>query len=403
MERPAVYWHMLPEAAQARKAIWDAVNPHTGKRRIDEAFPHAIRKTTREQEMQIQFVNDSVWQVVGSDNYDSLVGSPPAGVVFSEWSLSKQDAWAYIRPILAENGGWALFIYTPRGDNHGRRTYDYAAGSPDWFGELLTADDTGVFTPEQLTRERDELIAQYGHSRGEALFRQEYYCSWQEAFTGQVVYPEFDLRFHVAKEPLLPIARGGIHHGKRQVVRGWDHSGLHPACVITYMMPTGQWLIIKEFWEDNIGIVDFGAAVKAWCAENMPNAEWVDIGDPAGKIRDATKQSPSDYLRKHCQIVIRDGIQTFKVRRESVASRLVRQINGNPALVVDPSCKLVIDGFSGGYCYPEIGNTGLFKPEPKKDKYADVHDALQYPATILFGTPVRTDEQAAYPDFAGDW
>jgi hypothetical protein len=33
------YWHMLPEASQARKAIWDAVNPHTGKRRIDEAFP----------------------------------------------------------------------------------------------------------------------------------------------------------------------------------------------------------------------------------------------------------------------------------------------------------------------------------------------------------------------------
>ena len=28
---------MLPEAAQARKAIWEAVNPHSGRRRIDEA------------------------------------------------------------------------------------------------------------------------------------------------------------------------------------------------------------------------------------------------------------------------------------------------------------------------------------------------------------------------------
>ena len=36
-ERVGNYWHMLPQANQARKAIWDAVNPHTGKRRIDEA------------------------------------------------------------------------------------------------------------------------------------------------------------------------------------------------------------------------------------------------------------------------------------------------------------------------------------------------------------------------------
>ena len=28
MERPATYWHMLPEYSQARKAIWSGVNPH---------------------------------------------------------------------------------------------------------------------------------------------------------------------------------------------------------------------------------------------------------------------------------------------------------------------------------------------------------------------------------------
>ena len=37
---PGNYWHMLPQQNQARKAIWDAVNPATGKRRIDDAFPH---------------------------------------------------------------------------------------------------------------------------------------------------------------------------------------------------------------------------------------------------------------------------------------------------------------------------------------------------------------------------
>ena len=45
-QRVAGYWHMLPEYAQARKAIWDAINPHTGKRRIDEAFPKHLRMTS---------------------------------------------------------------------------------------------------------------------------------------------------------------------------------------------------------------------------------------------------------------------------------------------------------------------------------------------------------------------
>ena len=38
-QRVGTYWYLLPMASQARKAIWNAINPHTGKKRIDEAFP----------------------------------------------------------------------------------------------------------------------------------------------------------------------------------------------------------------------------------------------------------------------------------------------------------------------------------------------------------------------------
>ena len=115
MTKVGQYWHMLPMANQARKAIWDAINPKTGRRRIDDAFPPEIREVTREQDMFIRFKNGSTWQVVGSDNYNALVGSPPLGVVFSEYALADPSAWSFLRPILAENGGWALFISTPRG------------------------------------------------------------------------------------------------------------------------------------------------------------------------------------------------------------------------------------------------------------------------------------------------
>jgi phage terminase large subunit len=159
MKRVGTYWHMLPEASQARKAIWDAINPHTGKRRIDEAFPRGMREATRETDMLIRFKNGSTWQVVGSDNFNSLVGSPPVGVIFSEWSLAKPDAWTYLRPILAENGGWAVFIWTPRGRNHATRSFEARERDPEWFTERLPATRTGVFTPAQLAKERAELIS----------------------------------------------------------------------------------------------------------------------------------------------------------------------------------------------------------------------------------------------------
>jgi len=79
IDKPATYWHMLPAYSQGRKAIWTAVNPHTGKRRIDEAFPHELRANTNEQEMFIRLKNGATWQVLGSDRYDAAVGMSTGG------------------------------------------------------------------------------------------------------------------------------------------------------------------------------------------------------------------------------------------------------------------------------------------------------------------------------------
>ncbi|OQW38077.1 MAG: hypothetical protein A4E20_04705 [Nitrospira sp. SG-bin2] len=210
-DRVGSYWHMLPEATQARKAIWDAVNPHTGRRRIDEAFPGPLRDVTREVDMFIRFKNGSTWQVVGSDNFNSLVGSPPIGLVFSEYALANPEAWDYLRPILAENGGWSLFIYTPRGRNHGKVLYDVAESEPAWFAERLRAAETGVFTPESLDEERRQLVSQYGEDVGLAKFRQEYECSFEGAILGayyarEMAAAELDKRIaSVPWEPSIPV------------------------------------------------------------------------------------------------------------------------------------------------------------------------------------------------------
>jgi len=191
-ERVGNRWHMLPEYAQARKAIWSAVNPHTGKRRIDEAFPQEIRSATNEQEMFIRFVNGSTWQLVGSDRYDSLVGSGVVEVTFSEWALANPSAWAYIRPMLEENNGAAAFITTPRGDNHAKTMLDYAKGRAGWFAEVLTARDTKALGEEQLDEALAEYQALYGIDFGLAKFEQEYLCSFSGAMIGAYLGAEMN-------------------------------------------------------------------------------------------------------------------------------------------------------------------------------------------------------------------
>jgi len=59
-----------------------------------------------------------------------------------------------------------------------------AMNDPDWYVEILKADQTGVFTPEQLEKERTELIREYGEDDGESLFQQEYFCSFEAALVG---------------------------------------------------------------------------------------------------------------------------------------------------------------------------------------------------------------------------
>ncbi|WP_293680032.1 hypothetical protein [uncultured Phenylobacterium sp.] len=179
------YWHLLPEAAQGKKAIWDAVNPHTGKRRIEEAFAPELNPTFKESEMKVEFGNGSTWQVLGSDNYNSLMGASVAGVVLSEWSLAKPDAWTFIRPILLENDGWALFLWTPRGRNHATRAFESRSSRPEWFTQKSPASETQVFTHAQLETEKAELVAEMGSvEEGEARFAQEYLVDFDAAAPG---------------------------------------------------------------------------------------------------------------------------------------------------------------------------------------------------------------------------
>ena len=176
-DRPGLYWHALPKYEDARKVIWDAIMPD-GQRLLDWAFPESICKRNNH-EMKVTLPNNSIWQPVGADNYDALVGAFPVHITWSEFALMSPNARNYLRPALALNNGSELVITTTRGYNHAFDLYQYAKGSKDWHTSMLTVDDTNILSKEVLEEERQTMP--------DELFRQEYYCDWSAANVGSIL------------------------------------------------------------------------------------------------------------------------------------------------------------------------------------------------------------------------
>lgn len=168
------YFYCLPEFTHARRVIWEGML-NDGMRFIN-LIPESIVKNKNESQMKIELVNGSIIQLVGSDQYDRLVGTNPKGIVFSEYSITHPMAWQILRPILAANGGWAIFNGTPRGKNHFWDILEQAKQDPEWFWSIDTAKTTGVLSDEVLAKEKGEMDID--------IYNQEYFCSFDASTKG---------------------------------------------------------------------------------------------------------------------------------------------------------------------------------------------------------------------------
>lgn len=249
-ERVGLYWHMLPTLRQARKAIWNGIDKQ-GRRIIDQAFPLELRAKTRDDEMMIEFKNGSIWQCVGGDSYDALVGSNPCGVVFSEWSLMDPKAWDFIRPILTENGGWAWFIYTPRGPNHGLKLLRTAQGNPLWHHEIITIRDAGVLDEAAVIAE------ERASGMPEELIQQEYYCSFSAGLVGAVFAREIENLEKAGKITSVP------YDPNYPVETAWD-IGVRDFTSILFIQRVGyEWRIIDFYQNRNFGLDHYANVVNS--------------------------------------------------------------------------------------------------------------------------------------------
>lgn len=285
---------------------------------------------------------------------------------------------------------------------------------PDWMSQsdrnaLIQPKDWHFFTqPAAMLEVLDEagnIIAWNKNPRAENLgnLHPDYYpkliqgkrAGWVKVYVGNriggiehdlAVYSSWVTDTHVAQRTIAPLP--GV-----PLELGWDF-GLTPAAILGQRMPNGRLLVLKEIVRVNMGAERFCADVwkalqddgrfDAWLSSDAPDNLLVPLvwADPAGDERAQTDE------RTAFQILSKNGFRVRAaptndpgLRIDGVDALLRAMIDGHPALLVDPSCRMLIRGFEGKYQYEQTrtqSKDGEHKDTPRKNRFSHPHDALQY-------------------------
>lgn len=240
-KRVGVYYYFLPTFTEGRRIIWDGIG--SDSKPFLHHFPDEIIESKNVADMKIKSVNHSLFQVIGTDKFDRVRGPNPVGCVFSEYSNQDPRAWDIIRPILAENNGWAIFLFTPKGKNHGWHLYDMAKHNERWFDELLTVDDTRrddgtpVITKEAIEEERKAGMP-------EDMVQQEFYCSFEGGIEGAYYAALINESRKAGRIRSVP------YDPATPVHTGWD-LGMDDANAIWFFQVVGPWINFVDYFEDS--------------------------------------------------------------------------------------------------------------------------------------------------------
>jgi len=198
--------------------------------------------------------------------------------------------------------------------------------------------------------------------------------------SGTAVFREsFKRSFHVVDD-IEPT------HGYPLII-GQDF-GRDPCSVICQLDHKGRLLVLEEVMADDIGLeLHIDRALRPVLAgQRYWNKPIGVVGDPAGKAKN------THYEETSFDLIKRKGLHAFPAptndidrRLRAVESFLLAQRDGGPAMLVDRNrCPTLVRALDGGYRYAKT-RAGIRKPNPDKNEYSHIADALQYAALCAHG------------------
>ena len=348
-------YYIFPTFTSGRRILWDAIN-NDGFRILDY-LPKELIESRNEQLMRIKLKNGSVFQIIGSDSYDNtLIGTNPQGVVFSEFALSDPMAYQFVRPILSANNGWVLIISTPRGKSFLYDMYNTALKNPDdWFVSKLTIDDTKHISIEDIMTERKN------GEMSEDLQLQEYWTSWSKGVEGGYYTKYIDsLRLNsqiglVPWEPQYPVHTS------------WD-IGIRDMTSIIFFQIVGRSINIIDCYEKNKeGLEHYISLLRS-----KPYIYGKHIGPH--DIRNREFSSGITRWEKARQLGV-----TFEVAdRISIMDGIEAVRSTLPRMWFDENnCKLLLKALEN-YRQEYDSKKKTYKPKPLHDVFSNFADSARY-------------------------
>ena len=241
-------FYIFPTFAQARRVIWDSVT-NDGRRFIDFIPPELI-ESKNSQTLSIRFKNGSLLQLLGSDNFDNLVGTNAKLMIFSEYALQDPRGYQYLSPILRANDGTAIFVSTPRGKNHFYDLYEFASEQPDWFVSRLTVEDTKAIPLSVIEKERSEGLI------SDDLIAQEYYVSFNMGVEGSI-YGKYIDKLKVQGR-ICPVEWNPSY----PVHTAWDLGYKDYTCITFFQLIQNNIYVIDYYDQNQAGLEHYIKIVK---------------------------------------------------------------------------------------------------------------------------------------------
>jgi Phage terminase large subunit len=198
-------------------------------------------------------------------------------------------------------------------------------------------------------------------------------------YEGERVYPECQDNVHVV-ENLEPMP--GV-----PLTLGQDY-GLTPCCLVTQILPGGQWLWLGELQLWNKGIKAFVEFLLPFLANEFGGYRVKTIWqDPnGGNVRSQTDETETcgELLRSGTGFEVKDGNNSWALRREVMKQRFEWFPGGKPGVLIDRNrCPLATEGVLGGYRYPMTA-AGIPGSSPIKNDLSHIQDCAQMIATGEF-------------------
>jgi len=209
------------------------------------------------------------------------------------------------------------------------------------------------------------------------------HCKYGVSRVGKPVYESYDDNAHCKSFELLKTVVKGKE--ATPVLIGYDNTGRTPAALIAQRTNTGQWRLRYEFIGEGMGMKAHAKELKRFLAEKIPDYVIEKITcDPAGQAKGA-----DDLDMRMIVSAEFPGVPVLNARTNDIATRieafdgpLRRMVNGEPAVLLHPDCKVLRAACTHKYQYRKLKIAGedRYTEEPDKSAkpYDDIANAGQY-------------------------